>query len=191
MCTRTCSTQPGTATAKSQDYVSQVSANIPAAPDKPAVLVNGQMISMADVKTLLEARPYPNVLKQTNYLAEAAYYNHGGRFSIFGKYEMRKISDEYSGALQAGQNQYWAAGGIKYYLAPFNLYNFALQYERNQFTDTDKITTPGRLRSCATAPPGETRQDSPRSGARLRRCARRGENAVRSSRDRERAAGAG
>jgi hypothetical protein len=82
---------------------------------------------------------YPNVLKQTNYLAEAAYYNHGGHFSIFGKFEMRKISDDFPAALQATQNQLWAAGGVKYYVAPFNLYNFALQYERNNFFDSDKI----------------------------------------------------
>jgi peptidyl-prolyl cis-trans isomerase C len=48
--------------AKSETYVSQVSANIPAAADKPAALVNGEMVSMADVKTLLESRPYPNTL---------------------------------------------------------------------------------------------------------------------------------
>ena len=29
---------------------------------------------------------------------------------------------------------------MKYYVAPFNLLNFGLQYERNQFTDTDKST---------------------------------------------------
>jgi hypothetical protein len=86
---------------------------------------------------------YPNVLKQTNYLAEAAYYNHGGHFSIFGKYEMRKISsDDYAITVQAAQNQYWAAGGIKYYVAPFNLYNFALQYERNNFSDANATGTP-------------------------------------------------
>ena len=42
--------------------MSPVSANIPAAADKPAALVNGEMVSMADVKALLESRPYPNVL---------------------------------------------------------------------------------------------------------------------------------
>src|SRR5580692_7075845 len=47
---------------KAETYVSQVSANIPAAADKPAALVNGEMVSMADVKTLLESRPYPNTL---------------------------------------------------------------------------------------------------------------------------------
>jgi len=83
---------------------------------------------------------YPNVLKQFNYLAEAAYYNHSSRFSVFGKFERRKISDDYPGPLVAASNQYWLAGGVKYYVAPFNLLNFALQYERNQFTDTDKAT---------------------------------------------------
>src|SRR3954462_6245808 len=38
---------------------------------------------------------YPNVLKQTNYLAELGYYNHSGHFCVFGKYEMRKVSDDY------------------------------------------------------------------------------------------------
>jgi hypothetical protein len=81
---------------------------------------------------------YPNVLKQFNYLAEAAYYNHSSRFSIFGKFEGRKISGDYPGFVQAASNQYWLAGGVKYYVAPFNLLNFGLQYERIQFTDTDK-----------------------------------------------------
>jgi hypothetical protein len=84
---------------------------------------------------------YPNVLKQYNYLAEAAYYNHLSKFSVFGKFEGRKISGDYPGPVQAGSNQYWLAGGVKYYAAPFNLLNFALQYERNQFTDTDKAAT--------------------------------------------------
>ena len=82
---------------------------------------------------------YPNVLQQTNYLGEAAYYNHLGHFSVFGKFEMRKISGDYPAALQASQNQWWLAGGLKYYIAPFNLYNFALQYERNNFFDSDRV----------------------------------------------------
>jgi hypothetical protein len=73
---------------------------------------------------------YPNVLKQMNYLAEAAYYNHSGKFSVFGKFEMRKISDDYVAALKAASNQTWIGGGVKYYLAPANLMNLALQYER-------------------------------------------------------------
>ena len=85
---------------------------------------------------------YPNTLKQFNYLAEAGYYNNAGRFSIFGKFEGRKISGDYPGAVQAANNQYWLAFGAKYYVAPFNLLNFALQYERNHFTDTDKSPTP-------------------------------------------------
>lgn len=73
---------------------------------------------------------YPNVLKQTNYLAEAGYYNHAGHFSVFGKFEKRKISDDYTAAQKTASNQTWIAGGVKYYIAPFNLMNFALQYER-------------------------------------------------------------
>ncbi|MGE5046933.1 MAG: hypothetical protein ACM3PC_00070, partial [Deltaproteobacteria bacterium] len=80
---------------------------------------------------------YPNTLKQINYLAEAAYYNHAGHFSVFGKYETRKISDDYAGALGTALkasttvgNVTWIAGGLKYYLAPANLMNLTLQYER-------------------------------------------------------------
>lgn len=56
-------TPAGKAPAKAETYVSAVSANIPAAADKPAALVNGEMISMLEVKALLESRPYPNTLK--------------------------------------------------------------------------------------------------------------------------------
>jgi parvulin-like peptidyl-prolyl isomerase len=52
-------TSPG----KTETYPSPVSANIPAAADKPAALVNGEMISMAAVKAVLEVRPYPTTLK--------------------------------------------------------------------------------------------------------------------------------
>ena len=76
------------------------------------------------------AGTYPSVLKQTNYLAEAGYYNHGSRFSVFGKFEKRKISDDYVAALKIASNQTWIAGGVKYYVGPFNFMNFALQYER-------------------------------------------------------------
>jgi hypothetical protein len=77
-----------------------------------------------------DAGTYPSVLKQTNYLAEAGYYNHGSRFSVFGKFEKRKISDDYVAPLKIASNQTWIAGGVKYYVAPFNFMNFALQYER-------------------------------------------------------------
>jgi hypothetical protein len=79
---------------------------------------------------------YPLILKQTNYLAEAGYYNHAGRFSVFGKYEMRKISEDYPltfrQATPAGvsPSQSWIAGGLKYYAGPANTLNFTLQYER-------------------------------------------------------------
>jgi parvulin-like peptidyl-prolyl isomerase len=54
---------PTQSAGKNETYVSPVSANIPNSPDKPAALVNGEMISMADVKAALESRPYPNALK--------------------------------------------------------------------------------------------------------------------------------
>jgi len=76
------------------------------------------------------AGTYPSVLKQTTYLAEAGYYNHGSRFSVFGKFEKRKISDDYVAPLKIASNQTWIAGGVKYYVGPFNFMNFALQYER-------------------------------------------------------------
>jgi parvulin-like peptidyl-prolyl isomerase len=64
----------GTAPTKPEIHVSPVSANIPAASDKPAALVNGDMISLAEVKALLESRPYPNVLaaEQIKALRQAA-----------------------------------------------------------------------------------------------------------------------
>ncbi len=79
---------------------------------------------------------YPLILKQTNYLAEAGYYNHAGHFSVFGKYEMRKISEDYPLAFRQAlvapfsPSQTWIAGGLKYYVAPANFLNFTLQYER-------------------------------------------------------------
>jgi len=73
---------------------------------------------------------YPNVLKQTNYLAEGAYFSSSLKLSVFGKFEMRKISDDYAAPFKAASNQTWIAGGLKYYVAPFNLLNFGLQYER-------------------------------------------------------------
>jgi hypothetical protein len=76
------------------------------------------------------AGTYGAVLKQTNYLAEAGYYNHAGHFSVFGKYERRKISDDFVTALKTTSNQTWIAFGAKYYIAPFNFMNFALQFER-------------------------------------------------------------
>src|SRR5215472_16758932 len=54
---------------------------------------------------------YPAVLKQTNFLVEGGYYNHGLHFSIFGKYEMRKISDDYDIAFRQVApipSQWWA-----------------------------------------------------------------------------------
>jgi hypothetical protein len=84
---------------------------------------------------------YPLILKQTNYLAEAGYYNHGLRFSVFGKFEMRKISEDYPLAFRQAlpaflaPSQSWIAGGLKYYVGPANFMNFTLQYERVTNTD--------------------------------------------------------
>lgn len=84
--------------------------------------------SAAGVTT--NAGTYPSVLKQLNFLGEAAYYNHAGRFSVFGKYEMRKVDDGYIAAVKAASNQTWISGGAKYYLAPANMMYLTLQYER-------------------------------------------------------------
>jgi len=76
---------------------------------------------------------YPLVPKQTNYLAEAGYYNNGSHFSVFGKFEMRKLSGEYDVNARNAfptPSQWWAAGGVKYYIGPSNTMNFTLQYER-------------------------------------------------------------
>jgi len=87
---------------------------------------------------------YPLVLKQTNFLGEVGYYNHGLHFSIFSKFEVRKISEDYDlafrqsppAAFPFAPSQWWAAGGIKYYLAfPSAFMNFAIQYERVNNTD--------------------------------------------------------
>jgi hypothetical protein len=92
--------------------------------------------TMSPAGTTTNAGTYPAVLKQTNYLAEAGYYNHSLRFSVFGKFEKRKISEDYPLAFRQAlpaplqPSQTWIAAGVKYYVAPFNLMNFALQYER-------------------------------------------------------------
>jgi hypothetical protein len=81
---------------------------------------------------------YPNILKQMDYLAEAAYYNHAGRFSVFGKYEKRALSDDNILPLRQSAaigSVTWIAGGLKYYLAPANLMNLTLQYERTIVDD--------------------------------------------------------
>ena len=79
---------------------------------------------------------YPAVLKQTNYLAEGAYYNRDMKLSFFGKFEMRKVQPHlYSAAQKAAANVNWYAVGVKYYIAPANLCNIGIQYERIQFPD--------------------------------------------------------
>lgn len=81
---------------------------------------------------------YPLVLKQTNYLAEAGYYNQDLKMSFFGKFEMRKISEDYDLAFRQAAptpSQLWVAAGLKYYVGPANFMNFTLQYERVNNTD--------------------------------------------------------
>ena len=78
---------------------------------------------------------YSNVLRQLNMLAEAAYYNRDLKFSVFGKLEARQIAGYYSDAVKGSSNIRWAAVGLKYYVAPANLMNFGIQYERVQFPD--------------------------------------------------------
>src|SRR6267378_2901952 len=93
-------------------------------------------LRLSPTGTPTNAGTYPAVLKQTNYLAEAGYYNHSARLSVFGKFEKRKISDDYPLAFRqapptgVSPSQTWIAFGLKYYIAPFNFMNFALQYER-------------------------------------------------------------
>jgi len=87
---------------------------------------------------------YPAIPKQTNYLAELGYYNHAGRFSVFGKVEARKISDDYDLlTVRAPGNQLWMAGGVKYYVGPVNFMNFGLQYERVQNYDAPSTQQKG------------------------------------------------
>ena len=78
---------------------------------------------------------YSAVLRQINLLAEAAYFNKAAQMSFFLKLEARKIAGYYADAVKASNNVQWAAIGLKYYVAPGNLFNFGLQYERVQFPD--------------------------------------------------------
>ena len=98
-------------------------------------------LRLSPTGTTTDAGTYAAVLKQTNYLAEAGYYNHTVKASVFGKFEKRKISDDYPLAFRqappagVSPSQTWIAFGLKYYVAPFNFMNFALQYERINWDD--------------------------------------------------------
>lgn len=81
------------------------------------------------------APTYPNVLKQQNFLVEAAYFNKGLKASVFGKFEMRSVDGGYADAVKAASNVSWIAAGLKYYFAPANMFNIGLQYERTTFGD--------------------------------------------------------
>ena len=113
---------------------------------------DGGLRGSYDPATATNFGSYPLVLKQTNFLAEAGYYNHGLHFSFFGKFEARKNSEEYDITVRQTApvpSQWWAAVGLKYYVAfPSNFMNFGLQYERinnfdapnNQQKGTHNIT---------------------------------------------------
>ena len=87
-----------------------------------------------DPATTMNFGTYPVILKQTDFLAEAGYYNHGLHLSFFGKFEARKNSEDYDVTVRQTAplpSQWWAAVGLKYYVAfPSNFMNFGLQYER-------------------------------------------------------------
>jgi hypothetical protein len=85
---------------------------------------------------------YPAVLKQINFLGEAAYYNKELKLSFFGKFEMRQIDGGYADATKAANNVMWIAGGLKYYIAE-HMTNFGLQYERVQFPDATSAQQKG------------------------------------------------
>lgn len=71
---------------------------------------------------------------QNDFDVEASYYNKELKLGVFGKFEMRKVSDGQSAAVKAAQNNLWIAGGIKYYLRE-SFCNFTLFYQRTQFSD--------------------------------------------------------
>lgn len=79
----------------------------------------------------------PTLLKQNDFLGEVAYYNKDASFSIFGKFEYQKFSDDVVVAGVSGpnpNNTYWVGGGIKYYIWE-NFCNFTVAFNRQQFPD--------------------------------------------------------
>jgi hypothetical protein len=72
----------------------------------------------------------PTLLKQNDFLVEAAYYNKDLSLGIFGKFEMQKFTED---ADKAG-NTMWFGGGLRYYVSE-NVCHFTLAYNRVQFPD--------------------------------------------------------
>src|SRR4029453_13691455 len=79
----------------------------------------------------------PAIAAQNDVLAELAYYNKALRFSVFGKLETKRFSDE---AARPG-NTTWMGGGLKYYVAESNC-NFTLAYNRAEFPEAGEAKNP-------------------------------------------------
>src|SRR5262249_12886416 len=71
---------------------------------------------------------------QNDFDIEASYYNKELKLGVFGKVELRKVSDGQSAATKAAQNNLWIAGGLKYYVRE-SFCNFTLFYQRTKFND--------------------------------------------------------
>src|SRR5262249_52419067 len=140
-------------------------------------------------------------------LAEVGYFNKDTKLSVFGKFEMLRVTAE---AFKPA-NRFWFGGGVKYHLFE-NYCNFTLAYNRQQFPDaptsgagaknsTNQFTlaaqffyyepgAPGRRVSAAS--PGKTRLARPCAcqSAMLRRWISASAIAARWSPPRPRASGA-
>ena len=71
---------------------------------------------------------------QNDFDIEASYFNKELKLGVFGRVEMRKVSDGQSAAVKAANNNFWIAGGLKYYVRE-SFCNFTLMYQRTQFSD--------------------------------------------------------
>ncbi len=96
-----------------------------------------------DPNDLTKAPTYSAIRKQTDYLVEAAYYNKDAKISVFGKFEYRKLSSSFDPTITQLANTIWIAGGLKYYIAPANLCNVGIQYERIQLPDATSTAASG------------------------------------------------
>jgi len=80
------------------------------------------------------AATFANIPPQNDFDIEASYYNKEYKLGVFGKVELRKVSDSMSAATKAANNNLWIAGGIKYYMRE-SFCNFTLYYQRTKFND--------------------------------------------------------
>jgi hypothetical protein len=74
------------------------------------------------------------LLKQDDLLVEVGYYNKGGKFSVFGKFEGRFYDDAFKTS-----NQRVYAGGVKYFLAE-QIANLTLHVSLTQLPDLPAAT---------------------------------------------------